>query len=345
MPIYERGNSFLVCVGAGKDRYRKTFKTHKEAVIAEKREILVREGVIERKEAAPEPLRKATKGHTMSDAYDLAKADVWSQNKCNASVNVAKRVLNSMGWDTLVKDVGTALIRELVEEWEDAGNAGGTVNSKLSAISVMLKCAADEGWIEGLPRIKRRSPGTHRIRWMDFNEELKALNLCDQLGLLALKDYIQVAIDTGFRKMELMDFQVKEFHHGMLHLHPDETKTSKPRSIPATQRVKDIIEKRKHNTRLFDDLTPTTLRTHWQVIREAMGKTEDPQFVVHMLRHTCASRLAMQDKSPQFIQDWMGHASPLTTARYMHLAPGKLREGAEALDQYRTASQPVLKVV
>jgi integrase len=180
---------------------------------------------------------------------------------------------------------------------------------------------------------------------MDFNEELKALNLCDKLGLLALKDYIQVAIDTGFRKMELMDFRVREFHHDMLHLHPDETKTSKARSIPATPRVAEIISKRRLHDRLFGDLTPCTLRAHWQVLREAMGMLEDPQFVVHMLRHTCASRLAMQDKSPQFIQDWMGHSSPLTTARYMHLAPGKLFEGVEALDMYRLGNKPHLKVV
>jgi integrase len=345
MPIYKRGEAFLVCVGSGKGRFRKSYKTQAEAEKAEKRELLIREGVIDRPEGVKVGTKIPTKGHTMSQAFDLAEKDVWSQNKGDTSVRVARRVLSSMGGDTPVKDVNTSLIRELVEEWEDAGNTGGTVNAKLSAISVMLKCAADEGWIEGLPRIKRRSPGAHRLRWMDFNEELKALNLCDKLGLLALKDYIQVAIDTGFRKMELMDFEVKEYHHGMLHLHPGDTKTSKPRSIPATARVAEIIEKRKHNSRLFDDLTPCKLRDQWAVIRESMGMTEDPQFVVHMLRHTCASRLAMQDKSAKFIQDWMGHSSPLTTARYMHLAPGKLIEGAEALDQYRKGAAPMLKVV
>jgi len=345
MPIYERGNTFLLSVGSGDSRIRKSFKTKIEAEKAERAFKAAMDGTVE----LPQKLQKATKGKTptptMQNAFDLAMTDVWSQNRSLTCVRVGTRVLASMGADTKVKDVTTSLIRELIEEWEDAGNTGGTVNTKLSAISVMLKCAADEGWIEALPRIKRRSPGEHRIRWMDFNEELKALNLCDQLGLLALKDYIQVAIDTGFRKMELLGFKVKEYHHGMLHLHPQETKTAKPRSIPATSRVHDIIQKRSNYTRLFDDLTPCQLRDQWDFIRNAMGMKEDTQFVVHMMRHTCASRLAMQDKSAKFIQDWMGHSSPLTTAKYMHLAPGKLKEGAEALDQYRNGFQPMLKVV
>ena len=121
-----------------------------------------------------------------------------------------------------------------------------------------------------------------------------------------------VAIDTGFRRNELLEFKVKDYRQGMLHLYADQTKTSKPRSIPATDRVAEIIRRRSNHDRLFDDLTLYTLRSQWAVVREALGKLEDPQFVVHMLRHTCASRLAMQDKPAQFIQQWMGHSTPLT---------------------------------
>jgi integrase len=152
-----------------------------------------------------------------------------------------------------------------------------------------------------------------------------------------------VAIDTGFRRMELLNFESKQYRNEMLHLHPDETKTSKARSIPATSRVDAIIQARRGNERVFHDLNAYSLRTQWDVVRAALGKTEDPQFVVHMLRHTCASRLAMQDKTAQFIQAWMGHATPLTTARYMHLAPGKLKEGKEALEQYKSEHVPFLR--
>lgn len=345
MPIYQRGGTYMVSVGSGKDRYRKAFKTLEEATLAEKRQTLLREGVIEATQLPSERSKCSPGTHTIGASFELAQKDVWSQNKGDSSVRVARRVISSLGADTKVTSITTSLIRELVEEWEDAGNTGGTVNSKLSALSVMLKCACDEGWLESMPRIKRRSPGVHRIRWLDADEELEVLNMCEKLGYDSLRDYVMFAIDTGFRRTEALEFRVKEYRQGMLHLHPDETKTSKARSIAATPRVHEMITRRSNNVRVFDDLSAPMLRDRWNHLREVMGKTDDPQFVVHMLRHTCASRLAMQDKSAKFIQDWMGHASPLTTARYMHLAPAKMREGADALDAFRQVNQPALKVV
>ena len=346
MPIYQRGNTWLVSVGSKDNRFRKTFKNYADAILAEKRQSLILEGVID----APTPAQvraamaddKAVE-KTLKDAYKLTIRDIWSQRKTGNQPRLARYVMDAIGWDTPVAKVTTSLIREMVDEFEDEGNSGSTVNGKLSALSMMLKCAADEGWIEAMPRIKRRSPGEHRIRWIDAEEELEVLNACTKLGLQHLRDFIIVGVDTGFRRMELMGFKPKDYRNGMLHLHPDQTKTSKARAVPATSRVHEIIERRRDLPTLFHPLTNITVFNQWQKLRESVGKTDDTQFVIHMLRHTCASRLAMQDKSAQFIQAWMGHATPITTARYMHLAPGKLREGVEALEMYRQQNAPMLR--
>jgi len=341
MPIYKRGNKWLVSVGSGENRYRETFSSYTDAVLAEKKQELIKSGVLEiPQELLPKPVIKPT----LAEAYKLTVKDVWSQRKSDNGQKNARAILNYFGEETPVDSITTSMIREMVNEFADEqGNAGSTVNGKLSALSMMLKTSADEGWIETLPRIKRRSAGNHRIRWIDNREELDLLNTCTQYGFNALREFIIVAIDTGFRRMELLNFESKQYRNEMLHLHPDETKTSKARSIPATSRVDAIIQARRGNERVFHDLNAYSLRTQWDVVRAALGKTEDPQFVVHMLRHTCASRLAMQDKTAQFIQAWMGHATPLTTARYMHLAPGKLKEGKEALEQYKSEHVPFLR--
>jgi integrase len=349
MPIYQRGGTYQVAIGSGKDRWRRSFRTLEEAQQAERVQLLVREGVIEAPKEAQERPKRSAQGvaltNTLAAAYKLTVKDTWSGRKTSSSIKQAEHVMRLIGADTDVREITTSVIREMVDELEEAGCIGETINKKLSALSMMLKTAADEGWIETLPRIKRRKPGTHRLRWMDVDEELQALNMCETLNLLSLKDLIQVAIDTGFRRMELLDFRIRDYRNGMLNLHPDQTKTSKARSVPATDRVHEIIQRRRNNDRLFDDLSVSTLRTQWDLLRSNLGKTEDPQFVVHMLRHTCASRLAMQDKPAQFIQEWMGHATPLTTARYMHLAPGKLREGKSALEDYRKNNLPHLRAV
>lgn len=336
----------MVSVGSGTNRYRQNFRTKEEAEIAERKEILYRKGIIDRTErpqGAPQDVTLSNPhGHTLRAAFKLTCRDMWSQRKSDASIKAGTRVLKALGEDTLCSAVTTQVIREMIDEMEDVGNTGATINKKLSALSMMLKTAADEGWIETMPRIKRRANGTHRVRWLDVDEEQQVLYKTEQLGLLSLKDFIICAIDTGFRRGELMNFKVADYRDGMLHLHPDETKTSKARAVPATDRVHEIIVNRRHNTKLFDEFTENKIRMHWDTLRYALGKADDPQFVIHMLRHTCASRLAMQDKPAQFIQEWMGHTTPLTTARYMHLAPAKLREGKEALENYR---RPELKVV
>ncbi|MCZ6651282.1 MAG: tyrosine-type recombinase/integrase, partial [Acidobacteria bacterium] len=45
-----------------------------------------------------------------------------------------------------------------------------------------------------------------------------------------------------------------------------------------------------------------------------------------ILRHTFGSRLAMAGVDQPAIQQFMGHTSPTTTARYMHLSPTYLRD-------------------
>jgi integrase len=342
MPIYQRGNGYQVSVGSGAGRWRKNFKTLAEAEKAEKLQLLVHEGIIDTPHPHPSqngsPAKKIFESRTLGDAFKLTVRDTWGHQRSDSGPRQARVVLRMLGEDTPVADITTTVIREMVEELVDAGAKGTTVNHKLSALSMMLKTAADEGWIENLPRIKRRTAGGHRIKWLNAQEELELLNACQALGLVALKDFVTVAIDTGFRRTELLLFQVKEYRDGMLHLHPDQTKTAKPRAVPATSRVHEILKRRSKNDRLFDDLTASKLRSQWEVVREHLGKLDDPQYVVHMLRHTCASRLAMQDKPAQFIQAWMGHATPITTARYMHLCPTKLREGKSALEAFcRTA--------
>jgi integrase len=330
----------MVSIGSGANRYRATFSSYSEAVLDEKKQELIRSGAQLPAEFLPQENRKPT----LQDAFDITLREVWSQKKSNHGKRSAEFVLKLLGKDKLIEEVNTSLIRELVAELEeDFGNAGSTVNAKLSSLSMMLKTAADEGWLESLPRIKRRKPGDHRIRWLDGEEEMLVLNACTKFDFMDLRDFVICAIDTGFRRMELLKFKYKEYRNGMLHLHPDQTKTSKARAVPATARVHDILVSRSNSESVFAGLSEKQLYRQWDEVRAFLGKTNDPQFVIHMLRHTCASRLAMQDKSAQFIQAWMGHSTPITTARYMHLAPGKLKEGVEALEQYRTSNAPVLR--
>ena len=341
MPVYQRGESWVVSVGSGKDRYRATWDSKQEAEEAELQEKLRRKQ--KRAGGAFQGARRGTRGategsaktKTLLEAYERTFRLHWKGNKSEYTATLnANGVMNVLGRGTVLSDIHTEDVTEMILELEDQGNSGSTINRKLSALSMMLKTARAQwpGCLPEMPALTRRREGQHRIRWMDTKEEATVLAACDALGLKDLKDYIIVAIDTGFRRGELLGFQVEDYQGGLLTLHPGETKSGKGRAIPATQRVHAIINRRGNFKRLFAGLTVAKLRWQWVQLRTRLGLDEDTQFVVHMLRHTCASRMVQRGVPLAVVQAWMGHATIATTMRYSHLAPTSLLQGKEALE-------------
>lgn len=334
MAIKPRGNTFQVNVGSGADRFRVSAKTMEEAVEIERREILKRQkialGVVEEAPAAKAAV-------TLGRLLELAKRRVWLNASDTQSEN-AERVLAILGERTSVHDIGRDTLRELVETFYEQGNSGATINRKMSALSVLLKVAEDEEWIERAPKIPRQTESKHRVRFYDAAEERAMLATCQRLGLPDLADFIVFGIDTGFRKSEILGLAMRDCQGDNAVLHAGETKSGNARSVTLTNRCKELIAKRKGFTTLFENMTQAQLRRQWDMLKHAMDKGDDEFFIIHVLRHTCASRLAMMGRPAQFIQAWMGHSTIMVSQRYMHLCPNTLKDGVVSLDDYRKAA-------
>jgi integrase len=83
---------------------------------------------------------------------------------------------------------------------------------------------------------------------------------------------------------------------------------------------------------LFPEGSNAWLRNAWEKARELMGMDTDPQFVPHMLRHTCATRLSQAGVSLPVIKEWLGHTTIQTTIRYAHFNKKDLMMAAKALE-------------
>lgn len=339
MPIYPRGGTFMVSVGSGPDRFRGSAKTLEEAQALETTQIALQKAAKE----APLALKVQPEGKTLKDAYERTMRLQWRGTRAEKThaINSASIIEALGGETTLLTDISASDIADAVIDLEDKGNSGSTINKKTSCLNMMFKTAKAEGWITEFPKPLRRKESKHRIRWMDEAEESRVLNLCEHIGLLDLRDYIIVAIDTGFRRGELLGFQSRDFSGGLLHLHAGSTKSDEARSVPATRRVADILNRRSNRPVAFQELEPHSLRWQWEKIRGLLGLEDDPQFVVHMLRHTCASRMVQRGVPLAVVQKWMGHKKIETTLRYAHLAPDSLLAGMEALERHAVPTTPL----
>jgi len=112
------------------------------------------------------------------------------------------------------------------------------------------------------------------------------------------------------------------------------SKNGLDREIKISDRCLPIFKRRitgKQNMRIFP-YNNDWFANGWKPMRRILGRNEK-WFTPHVLRHTCASRLAQANMSPAFIKNYLGHKSIAATYKYMHLAPQNLGECVDVLNQ------------
>jgi integrase len=330
MAVYAKGLYWMGSVGAGATRLRKTFKSQGEAQAWVDATEAAREapGAV----AAPTIVPRPTVW-TLGHAYDEVYRHVWrgTAGEPKATAN-SKAAMAFFGANTLCSEITSEMILEWMTELQDEyENSGSTCNKKLSSLSMMLTRAEEFGGLDRKPRMKRYRESKHRVRWFTDQEEIKMLNMCKHLGLDALHDFIIIGLDTGFRLSENLGLTVSDYHNGMLVLHEGETKNGSARSVPCTLRVSQIIESRTSH-RVHPTLTRSSLRKQWDDLRSMLDRLADPGMIVHVLRHTCATRLVSKGVPLPTVQAWMGHKVIQTTMRYAHVVGGQLLSARDALE-------------
>lgn len=333
MAVYPRGKKFMASVGAGATRIRQSFKTESEALAWEQAQGALREAV---KALPVAPVILAPTCWTMQEAFDQVLRHVWkgTPGEAKAVLN-AQQALTFFGPNTPTSAITPTWIIEWMTELQDEyENSGSTCNKKLSALNMLLKRAVDLGGLETQPRVKRYKESQHRIRWYSDTEEKAMLSMSTHLGLPELHDFIVIGLDTGMRRSELLGLTLADYHKGNLILHAGETKNGDSRSIPCRDRVKAILAARQADGqhRVFPTLTHQALRKQWDDLRSILGKSEDPGFIPHVLRHTCATRLVAEGVPLNTVMVWMGHKVIQTTMRYAHMQTGQLQAAVALLE-------------
>jgi len=256
----------------------------------------------------------------------------WEQSQ-DSRANVC---ISYLGTETKPNLINETNIEDLTAYLKKRGIKGSTVNRYLASLSKILKYAYNRPSVYNmtrLPHIVWQEESKARLRFMTVEEEQIMIKILGKSPYLSLFLFL---LDTGVRLGEALSFkkgaiQKLEGKYFIV-LYGDETKNGTTRSVPLTRRCVAIVNALGDFSHLDYNMTERV----WTRLRKDMGLANDKQFVIHCLRHTCASRLAQSGKVElHFIKEWLGHKSYNMTLRYAHLMPKNLLKAVSILEDYK----------
>jgi len=334
MSVYKRGDKGVFYMNFTVDGVRVTRSTgkftKKEAKLVEaveKKRMMV-DGALSPRERAARML--------LSIAIQKTYDERWKDNKDGLkSQRLAERAMELIG-DMPLSKIDDQMIKRMVKSLEESGIKGATVNRYMSAIKTVL----GHNHLQ-LQHIKLKKESKGRIRVLSREEEMSVVSLLRDADHTSKRSYypevadlVEVLVDTGCRLSEILNLRYEDINFDTNLISLWVTKSSKPRSIPMTKRVGGILLARQEgNWAKPFSISIDQAQKGWSWVRRRMMLEDDREFVLHSLRHTCATRLLDRGIDLYTVKEWLGHSTIQVTERYAHLVPGKLALAAKCLEQ------------
>lgn len=263
---------------------------------------------------------------------------IWKDVKSARSIEINLGVLYKyLGADTPLSSITPMAIDRMVRRMGDDGKSGGTINRKLAVLSKLLKKAASYGIISTVPQIERQKEGKARQRVLTSVEEQQVLAWAEHTGLDTFGNVVTFLLYTGCRVGEL--YRLTSADISLPYVTFRDTKNGESRTIKLPKRAEDallFLLFQDDNAGALGHYPRDTFRAHWDRLRDAMAPN-DPEFVPHMLRHTCATRLVQAGVPLPNVAKFLGHKSIQVTMRYSHLVSTDTDICASALERRTSA--------
>ncbi|HCL65129.1 MAG TPA: hypothetical protein DIC56_09865 [Rhizobium sp.] len=259
---------------------------------------------------------------------------LWGGSKAPEATRYNLAALDKLipAWTSIV-DIDTAFILQITARMKKSGSSNATINRRLSALSKLLR-HAERLAVMKRPHIDFLKEPHGRERVLSVREEQKMNRYFRHHGLHHAWAVSFFLLYTGCRLGEVFTLRRDRVSDGRVSFHYTVTKTTRTRLVPLVGPAKDawdFVCAASGDETPFGVYPRDTFRNHWTRLRGHLGALDDDEFVPHMLRHTCASRLVSKGIPLPKVMLWMGHTSIQTTLRYSHLAPHDLDDAAAAL--------------
>ena len=248
----------------------------------------------------------------------------------------------SISWDC--SEPRLALNRTVVLRFrlhlESLGLAAGTINQRLAAVRRLAYEASDSGLLSpelaaGIRRVKGvKQLGCGAGNWLNREQAQSLLEKADGFALRKVRDVAVIAIllGCGLRRAELAalrkeDIQVRQGHWAIVDL---VGKGNHVRTVPMPVWVKGAVDRvlravpvttgrvfravSRHGTAWGNGISEKVV---WYVVKACAQRIELDNLAPQDLRRTCAKLCHVNGGELEQIQFLLGHASVLTTERYL----------------------------
>jgi integrase len=282
--------------------------------------------------------KKESELHTLSEAIEKYEKEVLYYRTRNTQKSFFLHLDfwdKNLGNQTLAKLENSALIiKNLRDSLQSKERSNTTLNRYLSALSAVLgRCVKDFLWMDKNPcsKIMKKEEPTNRIRYLSKQEQEYLLDACEG----DLWDAVVMALKTGARKQEIWRLKFEDIDFKRNHIRLMETKSGKPRSIPMTQDLMEILQRRRVDINFtshyvfpspVNSNAPNNFERAWDT---ALKNSGIENFRWHDLRHTFASRAIMAGVTLRSLADLLGHSKVDMVFRYAHLSPQHLASSME----------------
>ncbi len=237
---------------------------------------------------------------------------------------LALRNLIEVVGDIPLKNIRKGHIVEFKQARIIKGNKPVTVNTYLTRIRAALNYAAENDFIDEVPKIKKFKLGHSLPRYIHPDELEKILAEADKKKP-EMARIIRFALYTGARRGELIKCKYEHIKDGVIKFLG---KGNKERLVPLVSFARAVL-KPQHFGKIFSYQHTSTITNYHRTITRSAGVVSR----FHDLRHTAATHMLSKGIPLEVVQKIMGHADIRTTQIYGEVLPAVLKKEMEKLER------------
>jgi len=322
MGVYKRGAVWYYCILKGGRRIRKATKAETKRA-AEVEAALASGGP---------PPSEGDAGISLKDAIMRVYNEEWQHHKSGLKmVNRTLKIVGILG-DIPLKQVDESAIAKMVAYLEQENLSQSSVNRYRAYLRRVLNLAYKK-WslIDRVPYIRNTKEVQKRFKVYSAQEEDLIINYNGR----EFADLAILLFDTGMRLGEALGLHWVEVGADTITIWADATKGGKSRGIPMTQRVREMLSRRRMPLafdRVFGFRDQHEVERIWSRFKRVQGIVEEG-WVIHAMRHTFASRLVQRGVDLYTVGTLLGHSTIKVTERYAHLNPSRLAQAMRVLEE------------